>query len=132
MSLTGKLISISSLNCFSNYQLISRISENNEEIEKLRAKLETESLLKQTAINKLHEIMHRKDFRDKPGKNKVSSIDLRRKEKDLKQLQQELSQEKDKYNQMIVSSQKNIQDLSVFFLSYCKGSWSDFFWFRFN
>lgn len=67
--------------------------------------------------------MHRKDFRDKPGKNKVSSIDLRRKEKDLKQLQQELSQEKDKYNQMIVSSQKNIQDLSVLFLSYCKESW---------
>lgn len=92
---------------------LNRISENNEEIEKLRAKLETESLLKQTAINKLHEIMHRKDFRDKPGKNKVSSIDLRRKEKDLKQLQQELSQEKDKYNQMIVSSQKNIQDLSI-------------------
>ncbi|KAL1494849.1 hypothetical protein ABEB36_010370 [Hypothenemus hampei] len=91
----------------------NRASNNKEEIEKLRSKLKTESLLKQTAINKLHEIMNRKDLKEKPGKNKVSSIDLRRKEKDLKKLQQELSQEKEKYNQMIASSQKNIQDLGL-------------------
>ncbi|CAG9768355.1 unnamed protein product [Ceutorhynchus assimilis] len=90
----------------------NRISDNSDEIEKLRAKLKTESLLKQTAINKLHEIMHRKDLKEKPGKIKVSNTDLRRKEKELKKLQQELSLEKDKYNQMIASSQKNVQDLS--------------------
>uniref|UniRef100_A0AAR5PT45 Rho-associated protein kinase let-502 n=1 Tax=Dendroctonus ponderosae TaxID=77166 RepID=A0AAR5PT45_DENPD len=92
---------------------LNRTSDNNDEIEKLRAKLKTESLLKQTAINKLHEIMNRKDFKEKPSKTKVSSIDLRRKEKDLKKLQQELSQEKEKYNYMIANSQKSIQDLNV-------------------
>lgn len=57
--------------------------------------------------------MNRKDFKEKPSKTKVSSIDLRRKEKDLKKLQQELSQEKEKYNYMIANSQKSIQDLNV-------------------
>lgn len=93
----------------------NRKSTNNEDIEKLVTKLKTESLLKQQAVNKLHEIMNRKDLRDTgKGKSKVSSnADLRRKEKDLKKLQQELSLEKEKYNQMIANYQKNIQDLSV-------------------
>ncbi|CAH1989957.1 unnamed protein product [Acanthoscelides obtectus] len=93
---------------------LSKKTGNNEEIEKLMAKLKTESLLKQTAVNKLHEIMNRKDLRDSiKGKSKVTNADLRRKEKDLKKLQQELSLEKDKYNQMIANYQKNIQDLSI-------------------
>lgn len=87
---------------------------NNEEIEKLKAKLNTESLLKQQAVYKLHEIMNRKDLRDTvKGKSKISSAGLRRKEKDLKKLQQELSQEKDKYNQMITNFHKNVQDINV-------------------
>ncbi|XP_018568813.1 rho-associated protein kinase 1 isoform X2 [Anoplophora glabripennis] len=87
---------------------------NNEEIEKLKAKLQTESMLKQQAVYKLHEIMNRKDLRDTgKGKSKISSADLRRKEKDLKKLQQELSQEKDKYNQMITNFHKNVQDINV-------------------
>ena len=93
--------------------MFSRKSGNREEIEKLQIKLNTECLLKQQAVNKLHEVLQRKDLREKPGKNKVSSTDLRRKEKDLKKLQQELSLEKDKYNQMIANYQKNIQDLNV-------------------
>lgn len=91
----------------------NRTTDNTEEIEKLRAKIKNEILLKQTAINKLHEVVHRKDLKDRTGKAKVSSTDLRRKEKDLKKLQQELSQEKDKYNQTIANHQKNIQDLTV-------------------
>lgn len=76
--------------------------------------MNTESLLKQQAVNKLHEIMNRKDIRESgKGKSKVSNADLRRKEKDLKKLQQELSLEKEKYNQMIATYQKNIQELSV-------------------
>lgn len=87
---------------------------NSEEIEKLKAKLHTESVLKQQAVYKLHEIMNRKDLRDTvKGKTKISSADLRRKEKDLKKLQQELSQEKDKYNQMITNFHKNVQDINV-------------------
>ncbi|XP_060517017.1 rho-associated protein kinase 1 isoform X2 [Cylas formicarius] len=92
---------------------INRKSDGSDEIEKLRIKLKTECLLKQQAVNKLHEIMNRKDLRENKGKNKISSADLRRKEKDLKKLQQELSQEKDKYNQMIANFQKNIQDLNI-------------------
>lgn len=58
--------------------------------------------------------MNRKDIRESgKGKSKVSNADLRRKEKDLKKLQQELSLEKEKYNQMIATYQKNIQELSV-------------------
>uniref|UniRef100_A0A6P7F7B7 Rho-associated protein kinase let-502 n=1 Tax=Diabrotica virgifera virgifera TaxID=50390 RepID=A0A6P7F7B7_DIAVI len=92
----------------------NRKTNNTEEYEKLVAKLNTESLLKQQAVNKLHEILNRKDIRESgKGKSKVSNADLRRKEKDLKKLQQELSLEKDKYNQMISNYQKNIQDLSA-------------------
>ncbi|KAG5887883.1 hypothetical protein JTB14_015534 [Gonioctena quinquepunctata] len=92
---------------------LNKKSSNNEEMEKLMAKLNTESLLKQQAVNKLHEIMNRKDLRETgKGKSKVSNADLRRKEKDLKKLQQELSLEKEKYNQMISNYQKNIQELS--------------------
>lgn len=86
---------------------------NNEEIEKLKTKLQTESLLKQQAVNKLHEILNRKDLREIKGKSKISSADLRRKEKDLKKLQQELSQEREKFNQTMSHYQRNIQELTV-------------------
>ncbi|CAG9863028.1 unnamed protein product [Phyllotreta striolata] len=93
---------------------LCRKSASHEDFDKLVSKLNTESLLKQQAVNKLHEIMNRKDIRESnKGKSKVSNADLRRKEKDLKKLQQELSLEKDKYNQMIANYQKNIQDLSA-------------------
>ncbi|XP_063903455.1 rho-associated protein kinase 2 isoform X2 [Zophobas morio] len=88
-------------------------SGNNEEIEKLKSKLQTESLLKQQAVNKLHEILNRKDLKEIKGKSKISNADLRRKEKDLKKLQQELTQEKEKFNQTISSYQLRIQELMV-------------------
>ena len=86
---------------------------SNEEVEKLKIELNRESLLKQQAVNKLHEILNRKDLKDTKGKSKVSSADLRRKEKDLKKLQQELTQERDKFSQLTNSLQKNMQDLLV-------------------
>lgn len=88
-------------------------SGNNEEIDKLKSKLQTESLLKQQAVNKLHEILNRKDLREIKGKSKISNADLRRKEKDLKKLQQELSQERDKFNHQISSFQMRIQELTA-------------------
>lgn len=88
--------------------------DSSEEVEKLITKLKTESLLKQQAVNKLHEVLNRKDIREGKGKkDKVSSADLRRKEKDLKKLQQELTQEKEKFIQVSTTWQKNIQDLQV-------------------
>lgn len=87
--------------------------DNNEEIEKLRGRLQTEQLLKQQAVNKLHEVINRKDVFMPKKQAKFPNADLRRKEKDLKKLQQELTQEKEKYNQNIAQLQKSIQELNV-------------------
>ena len=43
------------------------------------------------AVNKLAEIMNRREFSNKPGK-KVNASELRKKEKDCRKLQQELNQ----------------------------------------
>lgn len=65
-----------------------------DELERLRKQLKQEQLLKAQAVNKLAEIMNRKDLNSAggKGKNKVSSADLRRKEKECRKLQQELTQ----------------------------------------
>lgn len=97
---------------------LNKRSGNNDEIDKLRVKLQTESLLKQQAVNKLHEILNSKDFKEMKGKSKVSSADVRRKEKALKKIQHELSQEKAKFNQTMSSYQRTIQELNVGFFIY--------------
>lgn len=70
-------------------------TNQDEEVERLNRVLKQEVVLKQQAVNKLAEIMNRKDMnlRAKP-KIKVSSADLRRKERDCRKLQQELTQVK--------------------------------------
>lgn len=75
------------------------------EIDKLQAKLKNETLLKQTAVNKLAEIMNRRDGVI-PGKQKTkgsasSSAELKKKEKESRRLQLELTQERDKFSQMM-------------------------------
>lgn len=87
---------------------VNRNKNNQIEMEKLQAKLKNETLLKQTAVNKLAEIMNRKDgVINQTGKNKtkVSSADLRKKEKESRRLQQELTQERDKYNELLLKYQ---------------------------
>lgn len=59
--------------------------------------------------------MNRKDLREGKSKTKISNADLRRKEKDLRKLQQELTQEKEKFNQTIANYLKTIHDLNVNF-----------------
>lgn len=68
-------------------------TNQDEEVERLNRLLKQETVLKQQAVNKLAEIMNRKDMnlRGKP-KIKVSSADLKRREKDCRKLQQELTQ----------------------------------------
>lgn len=83
------------------------------EIEKLQAKLKNETLLKQTAVNKLAEIMNRRDGVI-PGKQKTknsasSSAELKKKEKESRRLQLELTQERDKFNQFM-SKYQDIQN----------------------
>lgn len=55
--------------------------------------------------------MNRKDLN--PRKDKSSSGDLRKKEREYRKLQQELTQEKEKFNQMTLKWQKDIQDLQA-------------------
>lgn len=94
---------------------LGKAQSNMEEIEKLSSKLKTEQLLKQQAVNKLAEIMNRKDIISSSGKNKnkASAADLRKKEKDCRRLQQELTQEREKYGQLAAKWQKDLQDMQV-------------------
>jgi predicted nucleic acid-binding Zn-ribbon protein len=67
-------------------------AKNSDEFLKLKKELESEKLKKTQAVNKLAEIMNRKEFREKSkGKEKASSADLKKKEKDLRRAQQELT-----------------------------------------
>ncbi|KAK7872306.1 hypothetical protein R5R35_002762 [Gryllus longicercus] len=87
---------------------------NYEELEKLHKQLKQEQLLKMQAVNKLAEIMNRKDLSTTGrGKNKVSNADLRKREKECRKLQQELTQERDKYAQMSAKWQKDAQELQA-------------------
>uniref|UniRef100_A0A8C5PVH3 Rho-associated protein kinase 1 n=1 Tax=Leptobrachium leishanense TaxID=445787 RepID=A0A8C5PVH3_9ANUR len=61
------------------------------------------------AVNKLAEIMNRKDF--KLDRKKANTQDLRKKEKENRKLQLDLNQEKEKYNQMVAKYQKEMEDM---------------------
>lgn len=62
------------------------------------------------AVNKLAEIMNRKEFKPQSGgKNKNNNADVKKKDRDLRKLQQELLMEKEKYNKMV---EKHARDLS--------------------
>merc|ERR1719384_2004406 len=87
--------------------------ENNEEIEKLEKQLREEKLKKDQAINKLAEMMMRKDLQPKPGSKKVSVEELRKKEKEVRRLKHELTTEKEKFNQMVGKNQADIQNLQA-------------------
>lgn len=87
---------------------------NAEEIERLNTKLEMEQQRKQAAIRKLEEVVSKKDFSASgKSKNKASSVDLKKKEKDCRKLQLELTLEKEKYSQLSDKLQKEVQDLQV-------------------
>uniref|UniRef100_A0A8B9SKW9 Rho-associated protein kinase 1 n=1 Tax=Anas platyrhynchos TaxID=8839 RepID=A0A8B9SKW9_ANAPL len=63
------------------------------------------------AVNKLAEIMNRKDF--KIDRKKASTQDLRKKDKENRKLQLELNQEKEKFNQMVVKYQKEVNEMQA-------------------
>lgn len=108
---------------------LSKARIDQAENEKLQAKLKNETLLKQTAVNKLAEIMNRRDGVI-PGKQKTkgsasSSAELKKKEKESRRLQLELTQEREKFNQLM-SKFQDIQNqlleerqVSDGFVPYC-------------
>ncbi|XP_021241789.1 rho-associated protein kinase 1 isoform X1 [Numida meleagris] len=89
--------------------------KKEEEINNIRMQYEksisTERTLKTQAVNKLAEIMNRKDF--KIDRKKASTQDLRKKEKENRKLQLELNQEKEKFNQMVVKYQKELNEMQA-------------------
>ncbi|XP_076066939.1 rho associated coiled-coil containing protein kinase isoform X2 [Oratosquilla oratoria] len=85
-------------------------SGRGDEVEKLTKQLKTEQLLKMQAVNKLAEIMNRKENQPASRKPKASAVDLRKKEKECRKLQLELTSEKDKFSQMVSKHQKDLQD----------------------
>merc|ERR1719384_2010373 len=87
--------------------------ENNAEIEKLEKQVREEKLKKDQAINKLAEMMMRKDLQPKPGSKKVSVEELRKKEKEMRKLRHEMSTEKEKFNQMVAKNQADLQNLQA-------------------
>ncbi|XP_021949296.1 rho-associated protein kinase 2 isoform X1 [Folsomia candida] len=84
---------------------------SGDEVDKLKRQLQTEQMLKMQAVNKLAEIMNRKDLNQ--SSKKGQSGDLRKKERECRKLQQELIQEKEKFNQMTLKWQKDLQDLQA-------------------
>lgn len=89
---------------------LTKAKIDQTELEKLQAKLKNETLLKQQAVNKLAEIMNRKDGVI-PGKQKTkgsasSNAELKKKEKEMRRLQLELTQEREKLSQWTVKYQE--------------------------
>ena len=64
------------------------------------------------AVNKLAEIMNRKDMK-LDQKKKGSTADLRKKEKENRKLQADLNLEKDKFNHMAIKYQKELSEMQA-------------------
>uniref|UniRef100_A0A8C8HTB4 Rho-associated protein kinase 1 n=1 Tax=Oncorhynchus tshawytscha TaxID=74940 RepID=A0A8C8HTB4_ONCTS len=87
-------------------EITNTIKANYEKV------LSTERTLKTQAVNKLAEIMNRKDMK-LDTKKKGSTTDLRKKEKENRKLQVDLNQEKEKFNHMAIKYQKELSEMQA-------------------
>uniref|UniRef100_A0A673ZJD7 Rho-associated protein kinase 1 n=1 Tax=Salmo trutta TaxID=8032 RepID=A0A673ZJD7_SALTR len=87
-------------------EITNTIKANYEKV------LSTERTLKTQAVNKLAEIMNRKDMK-LDTKKKGSTTDLRKKEKENRKLQGDLNQEKEKFNHMAIKYQKELSEMQA-------------------
>ncbi|XP_073689932.1 rho-associated protein kinase 2-like [Garra rufa] len=78
----------------------------------LEKQLQSEKTLKTQAVNKLAEIMNRKEVRG-GGSRRGNDTDVRRKEKENRKLQLELRSEKEKLNSTIIKYQREINDMQA-------------------
>uniref|UniRef100_A0A8C7HC30 non-specific serine/threonine protein kinase n=1 Tax=Oncorhynchus kisutch TaxID=8019 RepID=A0A8C7HC30_ONCKI len=74
--------------------------------------LQTERTLKIQAVNKLSEIMNRREAM-RAGHRHDDTLDMRRKEKENRKLQLELRSEKEKLNSTIIKYQREINDMQA-------------------
>ncbi|XP_006799438.1 rho-associated protein kinase 2 [Neolamprologus brichardi] len=86
-----------------------QISQMKQAFEK---QLQSERTLKTQAVNKLAEIMNRKEVRG-GGSRRGNDTDMRRKEKENRKLQLELRSEKEKLNSTIIKYQKEINEMQA-------------------
>lgn len=76
------------------------------------SKVKIESYPHPQAVNKLAEIMNRKEVRG-GGSRRGNDTDMRRKEKENRKLQLELRSEKEKLNSTIIKYQKEINEMQA-------------------
>ncbi|MEQ2187135.1 hypothetical protein GOODEAATRI_001476, partial [Goodea atripinnis] len=86
-----------------------QISQMKQSFEK---QLQSERTLKTQAVNKLAEIMNRKEVRG-GGSRRGNDTDMRRKEKENRKLQLELRSEKEKLNSTMIKYQKEINEMQA-------------------
>lgn len=86
-------------------------TDYKKEIEVLANKYKQEKMLKEQAVNKLAEIMNRRDINPNVKKSKGTSVELKKKEKECRKLQQDLTNERDLCNMKLSRQQKEITDL---------------------
>ncbi|KAK9533314.1 hypothetical protein VZT92_008438 [Zoarces viviparus] len=86
-----------------------QISQMKQAFEK---QLQSERTLKTQAVNKLAEIMNRKELRG-VGSRRGNDTDMRRKEKENRKLQLELRSEKEKLNSSIIKYQREINEMQA-------------------
>uniref|UniRef100_A0A7N9AUK7 Rho-associated protein kinase n=1 Tax=Mastacembelus armatus TaxID=205130 RepID=A0A7N9AUK7_9TELE len=105
-------------------ELNNKLKENVEEKSKdweqqimkmkhtFEKQLQSERTLKTQAVNKLAEIMNRKEIRG-GGSRRGNDTDMRRKDKENRKLQLELRSEKEKLNSTIIKYQKEINEMQA-------------------
>uniref|UniRef100_A0A674NAL8 non-specific serine/threonine protein kinase n=1 Tax=Takifugu rubripes TaxID=31033 RepID=A0A674NAL8_TAKRU len=86
--------------------------ENKKSVARHKMEIIEKEAIISRAVNKLAEIMNRKDMK-LDTKKKGSTTDLRKKEKENRKLQLELNQEKDKFNHMAIKYQKELSEMQA-------------------
>ncbi|KAM4625308.1 rho-associated protein kinase 2 isoform 2-T2 [Polymixia lowei] len=95
---------------------MERSKDSEQQINQMKQtfekQLQSERTLKTQAVNKLAEIMNRKEVRG-GGSRRGNDTDMRRKEKENRKLQLELRSEKEKLNSTIIKYQREINDMQA-------------------
>ncbi|XP_056336866.1 rho-associated protein kinase 2-like isoform X5 [Danio aesculapii] len=94
-------------------QKLEKTKEEEKQIKSLTVsyekQIQVEKTLKIQAINKLAEVMKKTDGRPQ----QINNTDIRRKEKEIRQLQLQLRTEKEKLNHSIIKYQREINDMQA-------------------
>uniref|UniRef100_A0A8C8DTQ7 Rho-associated protein kinase 2 n=1 Tax=Oryzias sinensis TaxID=183150 RepID=A0A8C8DTQ7_9TELE len=104
------------LNCKLKEALEEKLKDWEQQISQMKQgfekQLQSERTLKTQAVNKLAEIMNRKEIRG-GGSRRNNDTDMRRKEKENRKLQLELRSEKEKLNSIMIKYQREINEMQA-------------------